>query len=100
MTPLAGCIKRPGAAAASIAVSFCQGFLMDTATIEQIARMPRSDPRIESLVERHTVLEERIRVLFVRDHLTPSESVELARLKKEKLGVKDEIESLLHSKSA
>lgn len=73
---------------------------MDTATMEQISRMPRSDPRIESLVERHRLLEERIRVLSVRDHLTPSESVEMVRLKKEKLGVKDEVETLLHAKSA
>jgi uncharacterized protein YdcH (DUF465 family) len=68
--------------------------------MEQIARMPRSDPRIDSLVERHRLLEERIRALSVREHLTPSESVEMVRLKKEKLGVKDEVESLLHSKSA
>jgi len=73
---------------------------MDTNTMDQIARMQRSDPRIESLVERHTMLEDRIRVLTARDHLTPSETVEMARLKKEKLGVKDEIETLLHVKSA
>jgi len=73
---------------------------MDTTTLEQIAALQRSDPRIESLVERHTSLEERIRMLLQRDHLTPGETVELARLKKEKLGVKDEIESLLHAKSA
>jgi uncharacterized protein YdcH (DUF465 family) len=73
---------------------------MDSSTLEQIERLQRSDPRIESLVERHTTLEDRIRLLMHRDHLTPSESVELIRLKKEKLGVRDEIESLLHAKSA
>jgi len=73
---------------------------MDSTTLEQIAALQRSDPRIESLVERHTLLEERIRVLTQREHLTPSETVEMARLKKEKLGVKDEIEALLHAKSA
>jgi uncharacterized protein YdcH (DUF465 family) len=73
---------------------------MDNSTMDQISRMQRSDPRIESLVERHLVLEERIRVLTARDHLTPAESVEMARLKKEKLGVRDEIETLLHVKSA
>jgi len=73
---------------------------MDTATMDQISRMPRSDPRIESLVERHRMLEERVHALSMREHLTPSESVELVRLKKEKLVVKDEIESLLHAKSA
>jgi uncharacterized protein YdcH (DUF465 family) len=73
---------------------------MDNTTMDQIARMQRSDPRIESLVERHSVLEDRIRAVGVRDHLTPSETVELARLKKEKLSVRDEIESLLHVKSA
>ena len=73
---------------------------MDSSTMEQISRMPRSDPRIESLVERHVTLEDRIRFLTARDHLTPAESVEMARLKKEKLGVRDEIETLLHAKSA
>lgn len=73
---------------------------MDSTTLEQIAALQRSNPRIESLVERHTTLEERIRALTTREHVTPSESVELARLKKEKLMVRDEIESLLHAKSA
>src|SRR5579863_5081886 len=77
-----------------------KGSAMDNSTMDQISRMQRSDPRIESLVERHLVLEERIRVLTARDHLTPAESVEMARLKKEKLGVRDEIETLLHVKSA
>jgi len=73
---------------------------MDSAMMDQISRLPQNDPHIESLVERHRMLEERIHVLSMREHLTPSESVELARLKKEKLVVKDEIESLLHAKSA
>lgn len=73
---------------------------MDTTTLEQIAALQRSNPRIKSLVERHISLEERIQALLHRDHLTPSETVELARLKKEKLSVKDEIESLLHARSA
>ena len=73
---------------------------MDSAMMDQISRLPRNDPHIESLVERHRMLEERIHALSMREHLTPSESVELARLKKEKLVVKDEIESLLHARSA
>jgi uncharacterized protein YdcH (DUF465 family) len=77
-----------------------EGPAMDSSTLDQISRMPRNNPRIDSLVERHSVLEERIRILTVRDHLTPSESVEMARLKKEKLGVRDELETLLHVKSA
>jgi uncharacterized protein YdcH (DUF465 family) len=77
-----------------------KGIAMDSTTLEQIAALQRSNPRIESLVERHTMLEERIHVLTIREHLTPSESVEQIRLKKEKLRVRDEIESLLHDKSA
>lgn len=46
------------------------------------------------LEHEHRLLDERVHELAVQDHLTPEETIELARLKKEKLRLKDLLEDV------
>ena len=48
----------------------------------------------EHLEKRHAELAERVAMLDARHHLTPSEEMELQRLKKEKLFTKDQLEGV------
>ena len=48
---------------------------------------------MDVLVQEHRTLDERVMELSGRSFLTPEDHVELARLKKEKLRVKDQIAS-------
>ena len=43
------------------------------------------------LMHEHRILDEQVHELAVQEHLTPEETLELARLKKEKLILKDKI---------
>jgi len=53
------------------------------------------------LVHEHRLLDERVHELAVQEHLTPEEVLELDRLKKEKLRLKDQIEHISdHRESA
>ena len=56
---------------------------------------------VDSLIREHRMLDEKVRELTDRSFLTPEDHTELARLKKEKLRVKDQIAELSNqSKSA
>lgn len=46
---------------------------------------------MDALVREHRMLDEKVTELSGRSFLTPEDNVELARLKKEKLRVKDQI---------
>ena len=49
---------------------------------------------MDALVQEHRTLDEKVTELSGRSFLTPEDHVELARLKKEKLHVKDQIAEL------
>ena len=51
---------------------------------------------IDSLVQAHRVLDEKVTELTEKGALTPEEDLELHRLKKEKLILKDRIEESKH----
>lgn len=56
---------------------------------------------MDDLIREHRMLDEKVTELSERSYLTPEDDMELARLKKEKLRVKDRIAELSsQSKSA
>ena len=55
---------------------------------------------MDALVQEHRTLDEQVTELSGRSFLTPEDHVELARLKKEKLRVKDQISELSHIKES
>lgn len=69
---------------------------MDHQTLESIEAVRKSHPEIDTLVEDHRSLDRRVAELSERPYLTPEQDVELHRLKKQKLRIKDEIERLIH----
>jgi uncharacterized protein YdcH (DUF465 family) len=46
---------------------------------------------VDSLIREHRTLDEKVTELSGRSYLTPEDDMELARLKKEKLRIKDKI---------
>jgi uncharacterized protein YdcH (DUF465 family) len=77
-----------------------EGHDMDQQMISRIEAMRHDHPEVDSLMEAHRSLDERVGALTERSHLTPEENVELVRLKKEKLRIKDQLEQMLHARSA
>lgn len=56
---------------------------------------------VDSLIREHRMLDEKVTELSERSFLTPEDNLEMARLKKEKLKVKDKISEMSdQSKSA
>ena len=50
----------------------------------------------DALIQKHRTLDEKVSELTGRSFLTPEDHMELARLKKEKLRVKDQIAEMSH----
>ena len=73
---------------------------MDQHTLELIDTARHAHPELESLVSDHHNLDAKVSILTDREHLTPEEEVELSRLKKEKLKIRDQIEEILHQKAS
>lgn len=73
---------------------------MDQQMIGRIEAMRKNHPEVDSLMEAHRSLDAQVTSLTERSHLTPEENVQLARLKKEKLRIKDQLEEMVHAKSA
>lgn len=73
---------------------------MDQQLLGRIAAIRQSHPEVDSLMEAHKSLDTQVVALNERSHLTPEENVELARLKKEKLRIKDQLEGMVHVRSA
>ncbi len=55
---------------------------------------------MDSLVQEHRTLDEKVSELSGRPFLTPEDDTELARLKKEKLRIKDQIAELSQVKES
>jgi uncharacterized protein YdcH (DUF465 family) len=73
---------------------------MDQQMIGRIEAMRKNHPEVDSLMEAHRTLDAQVAALTERPHLTPEEALELSRLKKEKLRIKDRLEEMLHARSA
>ncbi len=58
-------------------------------------RLEREDPHFRSLAARHRECDERVRRLLARPKPTADDELEAARLKKRKLALRDEMETLL-----
>ena len=73
---------------------------MDRNVQEQLETLRKSDPEVDALVREHRTLDEQVTDLTSKAFLTPEEDVELHRLKKEKLRLRDRIEEVVHKLSA
>ena len=73
---------------------------MDQHLISRIEAMRRTHPEVDSLMEAHRVLDSQVAALVERSHLTPEENLNLVRLKKEKLRIRDRLESLVQMNQA
>lgn len=73
---------------------------MDRHVQEQLESLRKSDPEVDALVREHRTLDEQVTDLASKAFLTPEEDVELHRLKKEKLRLRDRIEEVVHKLSA
>ncbi|MBI3992916.1 MAG: YdcH family protein [Candidatus Lambdaproteobacteria bacterium] len=73
---------------------------MDQRTLDLIDAARKAHPELESLVSSHHELDAQVSHLTERGHLTPEETLELSRLKKEKLKIRDQIEDILHQKAS
>jgi uncharacterized protein YdcH (DUF465 family) len=62
--------------------------------MKQVVSLRGHEERLSRVEARHRELEERLRELGRRQHLTPHEQVEIAEIKKHKLKAKDEIAAL------
>jgi uncharacterized protein YdcH (DUF465 family) len=66
-------------------------------TTEDRKRRLEQSPRLRRLAERHDALERRLAELRAQRWISDEERLEEARLKKQKLALKDEIEASLQS---
>ena len=69
---------------------------MDKRVQDQLEALRKTDPDVEFLIQEHRVLDKKVSTLSGKAFLTPEEDVELHRLKKEKLRLKDRIEAVIH----
>ena len=68
---------------------------MEQSTLEQLEAIRGSNPEVDSLMKEHRSLDEQVEALNEKVYLTPEEDAEMHRLKKEKLRLKDRLESFL-----
>lgn len=73
---------------------------MDQKTLELIESLRHADPRLNELMSTHQELNRQVDQLNTRSFLTDEEHQELSRLKKEKLKVRDHIETIVHDQKA
>ena len=73
---------------------------MDRKTLEMIESLRFEDPTLNKLMNTHQDLNKQVDDLNQRPHLTTDDTLELTRLKKEKLHVRDEIENIVHRKKS
>ncbi|MDH4247192.1 MAG: YdcH family protein [Deltaproteobacteria bacterium] len=73
---------------------------MDQQMLDQIKAIQQDFPEVEKLLGHHQELDIKVATLTEKTYLTPEEDLELHQLKKEKLRIKDELEYLIHQKSA
>ncbi|MCH8076593.1 MAG: DUF465 domain-containing protein [SAR324 cluster bacterium] len=68
---------------------------------QELEILRKNDPEVDSLLREHRSLDNQVGTLTSKSFLTADEDLELHRLKKEKLKLKDRIETVLQqAKSA
>ncbi len=73
---------------------------MDQNPQERLEALRRTDPEVDSMMREHRSLDEQVNNLTSKHYLTPSEDVELHRLKKEKLRLKDRLEAFIQQQQS
>jgi hypothetical protein len=73
---------------------------MDQHVQDQLEALRKTDPEVDTLVRKHRSLDEQVTSLSEKPFLTPEEDVELHRLKKEKLRLKDKLEAVIHQQKS
>ncbi len=73
---------------------------MDERTLKVIASARGADPHVGELFDQHQSLARKVSALSERPHLTPEEILDLARMKKEKLKLKDALEGMLNERAS
>jgi hypothetical protein len=73
---------------------------MDPHVQDQLEALRKTDPEVDSMIREHRALDEQVAHLSEKSHLTPEEEVELHRLKKEKLRLKDRLEAAIHQQKS
>lgn len=73
---------------------------MTTSQQENTENVDQSAPDIDVMQEEHRSLDEKVNHLSGKSHLTADEDLELHRLKKEKLRLKDKIEAVMQHKES
>lgn len=73
---------------------------MDPKTLELIESLRTNNPSLNGLMNSHQVLNRQVDDLNNRHHLSGDEILELSRLKREKLSVRDQIEDIVHQKAS
>ena len=73
---------------------------MDQQMLDQIKAIRHEFPQVNEMLNLHQELDNKVTTLSEKTYLTQEEDLELHKLKKEKLRIKDELEALIHQKSA
>ncbi len=73
---------------------------MDQRVQEKLDELRKTDPEVDALVREHRSLDDKVADLSGKSHLTPDEDLELHRLKKEKLRLKDKIEAVIQQQKS
>jgi uncharacterized protein YdcH (DUF465 family) len=73
---------------------------MDQQTLELIATARMAYPELDTIVNEHQDLDDEVNKLSLLAHLSDQESVELNRMKKEKLRLRDKIQQIIHQKES
>jgi len=73
---------------------------MDSKMMAIIETVRKTNPEVDRLYHVHQNLNRQVDVLNERSHLTAEEEVELTRLKKEKLYIRDLLEQSIHRRQS
>lgn len=73
---------------------------MSTSQQESQEDLGQESMDLDLLLHEHRILDEKVNALSVKSHLTPEEDLELHKLKKEKLRLKDRIETVRHDQES
>ncbi len=73
---------------------------MDQRELDELKAAGNNHPEIETLLREHRTLDDKVGELSERPFLSPDQHLELSRLKKEKLRIKDRIEEIAQHKAS